>query len=137
MKFIPYFMFEGNTEEVINFYAKVFKGEITSIMRYSENPEMKVEDDYKDKVLHAELNVNGELMYFSDPFPGEPVSKGDQISVNIAFDSLEEIERVYKELSEGCDVFMPIADTFWGSRFASFVDKYGIGWSLNYAYPKS
>ena len=137
MKFIPYLMFEGNAEEAVNFYAKVFQGTIVGMMRYSENPEMTVENNYKDKVLHSEIQVNGESIYMSDCFPGETVSKGDQASIFLEFDSLEEIERVYVELSEGVDVFMEIHDSFWGSRFASFVDKFGIAWSLSYAYPEA
>ena len=135
MKFIPYLMFQGNAEEAIKFYQTVFKGEIVSSMRFSENPEMEVSDAYKDKILHSELRVHDESIYFSDCFPEQKVSKGDQVSINIGFDSLEEIERVYKVLSDGVEVFMPLADTFWNAKFASFVDKFGIAWSLNYQYP--
>lgn len=135
MKFIPYLNFDGNAEEVITYYKEVFKGEITSIMRFSDHPEIPVPDDYVNNILHAELLIKDAYMYFSDTFPGTKVSKGDQISVLIEFDTLEEIERVYAELSNGLDVFMPIEDTFWNARFASLVDKYGISWSLNYAYP--
>ncbi|MBI9012530.1 MAG: VOC family protein [Clostridiales bacterium] len=136
MKFIPYIMLEGNTNEALEFYKTVFKGEISSMMRFDENPEMSVDDDYKNKILHAELKIGKHFLYFSDAFPGQPVRKGDQVSTLIEFDTIEEIERVYKELSEDVEIFMPIADTFWNSRFASFVDKYGIGWSLNYQYPE-
>lgn len=136
MNFIPYFMFEGNSQEVLDFYKDIFKGQVTSMMRFEENPEMTVEDDYKDKILHAELKIANQILYFSDSFPGQKVNKGDQISLNINFESIEELERVYKGLSKGVEIFMPLADTFWNARFASFVDKFGIGWSLNYQYPE-
>jgi uncharacterized protein YndB with AHSA1/START domain len=39
--------------------------------------------------------------------------------------------RLFRELSEGGEVTMPLQDMFWGACFSSFRDKYGINWMLN------
>ncbi|WP_206528073.1 hypothetical protein [Marinitoga sp. 38H-ov] len=36
MIIIPYLNFKGNCEEAMNFYAKVFGGEITYLMRFKD-----------------------------------------------------------------------------------------------------
>lgn len=136
MKFIPYLLFDGCAEEALNFYADALIGTVGDIMRYKENPDGDTPVEYEDKVLHAELDVKGETLYFSDCFPGSEVKKGDQISINISIDTLEEIESVYNKLKVKGKIIMPLEDTFWGAKFASLIDQYDISWSLNYQYPE-
>jgi PhnB protein len=38
---------------------------------------------------------------------------------------------VFKELSEGGTVTMPIEETFWARRFGMLVDRFGIPWMVN------
>ena len=54
MKIIPYLHFQGNCEEALYAYKRIFNAEIGSINRY-DNPALKVPDDYKQKILHTEL----------------------------------------------------------------------------------
>ena len=105
------------------------------MIRYKDNPENSAPKDYDEKVLHAELEIKNSFLYFSDSFPNQPVKQGDQVSINIGFDSEEELNRVYDVLKEDADISMALEDTFGGAKFASLVDKYGVAWSMNYQYP--
>jgi PhnB protein len=44
----------------------------------------------------------------------------------------EEIEGLFKSLSEGGTVKMPLHDAFWGSRFGMLTDRFGTNWMFNY-----
>lgn len=140
MKFVPYLSFEGNAEEAINFYLDALGGQVTGIMRYKEAPPSEgmppTPDDYMEKILHGELNVKGEPLYFSDNFPGMKVTKGNIVEINISCDSEEELRDIFDKLVVGGEVRMPVDKMFWDSVFGSLIDKFGIGWSLNYALPQ-
>ena len=50
-------------------------------------------------------------------------------------ESLEEIERLFAALAEKGDVTMALQNTFWGARFGTLTDQFGIRWALNFALP--
>lgn len=137
MEVIPYLSFEGNGEEAIEYYKKVFDAEIIYMMRYSEAEQMPVSEDYKNKLLHAQLKIGNNLIYISDAMENEKITFGNHIDVNINFDDPETLEKVYAYFEKEAKVIhMELQDTFWQAKFASLVDKFGIGWSLNYSYPE-
>ena len=43
----------------------------------------------------------------------------------------EEAERIFRALSEGGTVKMPIAETFWAAGFGMCVDRFGTPWIVN------
>ena len=44
---------------------------------------------------------------------------------------VEEAERIYSAMSEGGRIGIPLGQTFWAQRFATFVDRFGISWMAN------
>jgi PhnB protein len=50
--------------------------------------------------------------------------------LSLTLDSVEEAERVYALLSDGGEVFMPMEETFFATRFAMLRDKFGTSWML-------
>lgn len=63
---------------------------------------------------------------------GFKMEQGNNMHINLEPDSREETKRIFNELSEGGVVGMPLQDMFWGAHFASFTDRYGINWVVNY-----
>jgi len=63
---------------------------------------------------------------------GFKIQPGNNMHINLEPGSREETERLFVALSEGGVVTMPLQDIFWGAYFASFTDKYGVNWMLNY-----
>jgi uncharacterized glyoxalase superfamily protein PhnB/uncharacterized protein YndB with AHSA1/START domain len=136
-----YLNFPGNTEEAFNFYKKVFRGEFVGkgLQRFGdiEMPKDQPPMSEKDKklIIHAELKILGGHILMATDAPesmGLKVEYGNNMHVSLEPDSREETERIFKELSAGGKVSMPLQDMFWGAYFASFTDKYGINWMLNY-----
>jgi PhnB protein len=55
------------------------------------------------------------------------------LSLSVA--SSEEAERIYAALTEGGEVFMPMAETFFAFRFGQLRDKFGINWMILHERP--
>lgn len=141
----PYLNFNGNTEEVFNFYKSVFGGEFTQVMRYKDVPADVPMDgcvdenikantqDIGDKIMHISLPVGKSILMGTDVPPHmEQAKTATNISLSINVESKEEADRVYAGLSEGGQAIMPMADTFWGDYFGMLTDKFGIQWMVNF-----
>ena len=129
--FNPYLTFEGNCREAMEFYRKILNGEIVTMQTFAEAKQDSPEG-FKDKIIHAELKAEGVHLMASDGMPGWKAKPGNMITLNIDLtDSLEQ-EKIFRALSEGGVVTMPLNDTFWGARYGMLTDRYGIQWMLNY-----
>ncbi len=127
----PYLFFPGNCEEALNFYKKAFNGEIAGLQRFGD-ANMPVDDDYKQKIMHAELKVGTHSIMFSDGAPHREIKPGDNVHLNVSFDDETTLRLTWGKLSEGGKIHMDLQDTFWGALFGQLEDKYGIRWMLNF-----
>ena len=130
MKWIaPYLFFQGNCEEAIIFYKKCLGGEL-AIQRFGDT-EMPVEEEYKDKIMHAELTIGDMKLMFSDGAPYKKITAGDNVQINLGFDDETELENAFYNLAEKGKITMPLEITFWQAKFGMLIDKFGIHWMLN------
>ncbi|SDW61203.1 VOC family protein [Paenibacillus sp. CF384] len=129
-----YLNFQGNTREVIEFYAEVFNTEITNLTTFGElppNPEYPLPPGMENGIMHARMTVLGSNLMFSDTFPGMPFTMGNNISLAIVSDDADELRRIYAKLSEGGSNSMPLQETFWTKLYGVTTDKFGITWQFN------
>ena len=56
-------------------------------------------------------------------------------AVSISVDTPEEADRIFKALSDGGNIGMPIAETFWAKRFGMVTDRFGTHWMVNCEKP--
>jgi len=129
---IPYLTFDGNCEEAVKFYQKTFNGEI-QIMHYSDapsNPNFPIPDSAKNRVLHAELRKNGDVIRFSDTFPGAHYSRGNNISFSLEFNTKDETKSIFETLSEGGNIEIEPQETHFSPLYSKFTDRFGVIWQL-------
>lgn len=132
---IPYLQFNGNCREAMEFYKNCFGGKL-ELMTFADAPENACPQgsmpDHmgKDNIMHACLTNGDFTLMASDNPMGAPVM-GDNISINIQCETIPQTQELFKALSEGGEVTMPLANTFWGAYFGMLVDKYGFHWMLN------
>lgn len=136
-KLNPYLNFDGNAEEAFNFYKSVFGGEFAGgIMKMSGAPGTEnLPDDEKERVMHVSLPLdNSQTLMASDIVPsmGHKLTQGNNVYLSLHPDSKEEADKLFNALAEGGKVEMPMENQFWGDYFGSLVDKFGIGWMVNY-----
>ena len=53
----------------------------------------------------------------------------------LALDSSEDADRVYGVLADGGEIGMPIAETFFASRFGQVRDRFGTLWTIIHQHP--
>ncbi len=131
----PYFNFNGNTEEVFDFYKSVFGGEYAMVMRYKDAPqEHQMGESDGEKIMHMALPIGPHTILMGSDWPeayGKPI-EGTNISISISADSKEEADKIFNALSAGGQVTMPMENTFWGSYFGMLKDKFGFNWMMSY-----
>jgi PhnB protein len=127
----PYLFFNGTCEEAFKFYEKCLGGKIEAMMTHAGTPaEAQTPPEWRDKILHARLVVDGQLLMGSDAPPGrQEETKGFSISLQMKDPSVA--ERIFHALAENGNVRMPIQETFWAARFGMLVDRFGIPWMIN------
>lgn len=132
----PYLNFNGNTEEVFNFYRSVFGGEFDTVMRFKDVPSEvpTPEGTTAERIMHISLPIgHGTLLMGSDrPEAFGPGTRGDNSFISIGADSEEEARQIFEGLSSGGQITMPLEKAFWGALFGMFVDKYGVQWMISY-----
>ena len=135
----PYLNFNGNTEEAFTFYKSVFGGEFAMLQRFKETPQgekMSAEDG--ERIMHVALRIGGNTLMATDILEsmGQKIEKGNNFSISISAQSKEEAEKLFNGLSAGGNIEMPLQDSFWGSYFGMFSDKFGIKWMVDFEYKK-
>lgn len=130
-KLVPYLMFEGNCEEALNFYSHILSGKVTIHERY-DNPSMEVPDHYRDKVLHASLDLGGQEILASDIYPGVKAKKGTgDASLSITVRDADQGKEIFDQLTAAGHVNIPYEKQFWNAWHGSLTDKYGVKWMVN------
>ena len=135
----PYLNFMGKTEEAFRFYQAAFGGEFLDFNRFGEMPDSdKMPEADRDKIMHVSLSIGkNSILMGSDALEsnGDSFIIGNNFQISIGVDSKEEADHLFGTLSEGGEIEMPIADTFWGAYFGMFADRFGVRWIINYDYP--
>jgi PhnB protein len=129
-----YLTFNGNCREAVTFYAKCLGAEL-QLMTFADAP-MESPPDLREKVMHAAVRKGTHVVMASDSAPGATVQVGDNFHICIQCESAEEIDRLFKALSEKGEITGPLQDTFWGARFGTLKDQFGINWMFNFEIPK-
>ncbi len=126
-KIIPDLHLE-NCKEALEYYKDLFGGEVMNVQVADGNPMFK---GHEGKLMHAELHVNGDCIFYMHDIFGEKVN-GSNMDLLLQMDSEEEINRLYTELSRNGTVRFALQKTFWGALHAIVTDAYGITWALNF-----
>ena len=135
MQFNPYLVFNGECEAAYKFYERILGAKIEMMMTFEGSP-MEAPPELSKKIMHASMTIDGQRIMASDSMPGQ-YQKPSGFSISIGLSDVKEAERLYKEMSEGGSVQMPLQETFWAKRFGMFTDRFGIPWMINCEQPQS
>jgi PhnB protein len=131
MQVNPYLYYNGNCEAAFKFYEKVLGARIEMMLTHEGAPvEMPTPPEWKKKIMHARLSIDGEVLMASDAPPGH-FHQPQGFSVSLSVDDPADAERKFKALSEGGKVNMPFGNTFFSRGFGMCVDAFGIPWMVN------
>jgi PhnB protein len=131
MQLNPYLTFNGQCEAAFKFYEECLGAKIEAMMPHEGTPVAdQVPAEWRDKILHARLNVDGEVIMGSDA-PPEHYEQPKGFSVSLQIKSPADAERIFHALAKNGAVRMPIQQTFWAARFGMLIDQFGIPWMIN------
>jgi len=135
MKMNTYVNFAGTCAEAFRFYEKHLGGTIGMMMTHGQAPDQsKVDSAWKDAVLHARITVGGTELLGADIPKAQPM-RSAYLSLNV--DSDGDAERIFAALSDGGEVFMPMQETFFATRFGQLRDRFGINWMIIRERPRA
>jgi PhnB protein len=130
MQVQPYLFFDGRCEEALEFYKSALGAEVQMLMRFKDNPEPQANPvGTADKVMHTSFRIGETTVMASDGrCQGKPSFQGFALSLTAQDDG--EAERLFAALAEGGQVQMPLAKTFFSSRFGMVADRFGVPWMI-------
>jgi PhnB protein len=134
MKLYTQLNFGGNCEDAFRFYEKHLGGSITMMLRQDQVPNAAA--GAANAIIHARMDLGGTVLIAND-VPPDVFQRMRSVYMYLAVDSAEEAERVNALLSEGGEVYMPMAETFFATRFAMIRDRFGVAWSIINERPRA
>jgi PhnB protein len=132
MKIEPYLFFDGRCGEAIEFYEKAIGAEVVMAMRFKDSPQppqQAMPPGYENKIMHATLRI-GESQVMASDGDCQGKQKFDGFSLSLSAANAAEAERLFKALSEGGQVTMPIGKTFFSPAFGMLQDRFGVNWMV-------
>jgi predicted 3-demethylubiquinone-9 3-methyltransferase (glyoxalase superfamily) len=119
-------MFDGQAEEALKLYVSLFKdSKIVAIQHYGAAGPGK-----EGKVQKALFSLNGaEFLAFDTPATHE-FGFTPAVSMFVHCDSDQEIDGLYKALSQGGTVMMPLEKYDFADKFCWISDKFGVSWQM-------
>jgi len=129
----PYLIFGGRCEEALEFYRNALGAQIDMLMRFSESPDPPppgmLPPGFENKIMHASFRIAGNVLMASDGCEAGSQFKGFSLSISVATEA--EADHYFAALSDGGQVQMPLAKTFWSPKFGMLTDRFGISWMVN------
>lgn len=121
-KLVPHLWFNKEAREAAEYYASLFRNsQVTNITTISGTPSGEV-DIVGFKIWDVEFTaISAGPLFKINP----------SISFFVYCGSGNEIDRLYKSLSENGTVLMPLDKYPWSSKYAWVQDKFGVSWQLD------
>ncbi len=122
----PCLWFDDNAEEAAKFYTSIFpNSKILEVVPYTvETP--------SNKPIGSVMTVSFELDGYSFlGLNGGPYFKPNpSISFHVKCKEKEDVDKIWKKLSEGGAVLMPLDKYPFSERYGWLQDKYGFSWQI-------
>lgn len=138
MQFLTtYLNFNGNAEEAFEFYRSVFGGEFDGIIRFRDfgDDAMGAGEADGDKIAHISLPLVEGIGLMGSDVIGEYANAfraGTNVYIYLETSTAEEADRVFRALSEGGLVEMPLQAAGWAEKYGTCVDRFEVRWMVSF-----
>lgn len=133
MQVQPYLFFNGRCEEALNFYRDAIGAKTVMLMRYKDSPAPhppgSLASGWEDKIMHANLSI-GETTVLASDSHGPDGASFQSFGLALTADNDAEAEKMFAALGQDGHVRMPMAKTFFSSRFGMVTDRFGVPWMV-------
>ncbi|UXI70159.1 VOC family protein [Tahibacter amnicola] len=127
----PYLTFDDNCAEAMRFYQEVLKGDLQLMTHADAPPGNEMPGADPTKVMHSCLTFPGGVIMAADAFAGCNTGPAKGFALTLTFDSVDEASATFDALGKDGRIDMPLAETFWATRFGVLTDRFGVQWMVN------
>jgi PhnB protein len=136
MKLHTLLNYGGNCAEAFHFYEKHLGGRIEFMATFAEMPNAETAPPgMENAILHASIEL-GETRLMANDVPKERFQPMRSAYLALSVENDGEAERIYNLLSEGGEIFMPMQETFFATRFSMLRDRFGTSWMVVHQRPR-
>jgi PhnB protein len=148
MSVTTYLHFSGNCEEAVKFYEQTLGAKVPMLLRYKDMPADAAQEASEhaegcqqgqgpdpamaEKIMHGRLEIGDSILMVSD---GPDSGNFHGFSLSLEAETPEQGKPLFDALSEGGQVLMPFAPTFWADAFGMVQDRFGLRWMVNVSKP--
>jgi len=119
----------GKAAEAMNFYIGLFpNSRIDSIKRYGPG-----DREPEGTVMFATFTLDGQQFMAIDSAAPHQFNFTPSVSLFVQCATEEELDRLFRALSEPGKVLMPVDNYGFSKRFGWSNDRFGVSWQLNLA----
>jgi PhnB protein len=122
--------YNGECEEAFNFYAVHLGGTIGTMLRVANSPIPASATRPGGHIVHANICIDGVDLAGAD-VEAHRYKKPTGFYVLLGVDSEEKVDAYFSALQTNGQVILAPQQTFWSSRYAIVVDRFGVPWKIN------
>jgi len=127
-----YLSFDGNCAEAMRRYADILGARLDALLTFGDAPGCEgMPPADAGRIMHAYLVHDDFSLMAGDTPPGVPYVGVQGVMLTLTVDTVDEAERIFAALAAGGEARMPMAETFWATRFGMVVDRFGVPWGVN------
>jgi PhnB protein len=130
MQVQSYLMFNGRTEEALEFYKKAIGAQVEMMLRFKDAPEGQCAPGAENKIMHSSFKVGDTVLMASDGMCNGEQAEFKGISLTLNPKTEADCERLFNALANGGKVFQPLIKTFFSPKFGVVTDKFGVNWMV-------
>ncbi|MEL7648516.1 MAG: VOC family protein [Sedimentibacter sp.] len=120
---VPHLHLNGKCQEAISVYENAFNTKCDSV-------EYMCEAEPEKGIQHAEIHIHGQRVMLNDRGGNEALTANSTVHLVVVFSDETDLKHTYKYLCDGCVIISPIQAVSYSPCTVSFIDKFGVRWSL-------
>lgn len=130
----PYFLITNNAEDLRKQLEEVFSAKTIYIQRIKDRPENARADldlSELEKIDQCVMSLGDIKIMLADDTEGLPITKGNNISLCLTFEHVEQTKKVYDHLvSLNAEILKEFSPEFYTDDYGYVKDQFGIAYHL-------
>jgi PhnB protein len=122
--------FNGDCEEAFHFYAAHLGGTIGTMLKIADSPIPALPTRPGRHVVHANIRIDGVELAGAD-VEAHRYTRPAGFYVLLGVDADDKVDACFGALQTGGQVILAPQQTFWSSRYAIVIDRFGVPWKIN------
>jgi len=125
---IPTIHFNGNCNEVIEFYKQAVGAEVQTIAYAKDAPPEVSAEMPPNFVMFSEVKIFSTTVSLTDGCENPPTENNHTFMVML--ETKEDVISAFEKLSIGSKVHDIPQEVFWANLWCNFTDKFGVNWQI-------